>query len=745
MLSSATGLDATLQSTIPPPVTHNALLDGGAGFGFGADGGFIKSIVINGVTYTSDNAGHISESGVTPAGYQDHGSWIVVPTALGGAFTFYFAAANGHQAGDWTYAAPKTATGSGAEAEDFVYTLADRDGDTDSAHIHIDVHVPPAVSNLQVTETGISFNIADQDSTTFTLAPPFAAAFGNPSLVLGPNLLTIPAPGASAVSGILQVTDGNTSPAKVIGLYLGTNGDDTTTAAPAYSIPNAMYGFAGNDKLIGGAAADFLFGGAGNDILVGGPGNDTLTGGTGGLNNADQFRLATNTGTDKITDFVQGTDKIGLLEGTVSGAVNFSTDGNAAGAILGVSDFISRSNIAGITNNDDNKVIEITSAQTTSAILNTTIGGTGSPNNDYVLVFNSSTGHGEIWFDSNWEDTSGRVQVATLDNVTTLAGLTAITNTDFIVYSNPADPIVLDLGTPGISFSSLQNGVSFDINGDGVADHIAWTAGNDGILAYDVNGNGTIDNGNELFTPNFAGGHFASGLAALASLDSNGDGVINSADAAFAKLEVWQDSNHNGVADAGELSSLTDKDIAAINLDGTPAGGTIDGQQLQEQGSFSYADGTTGSYVEVALDTAVGTPSGANADSAPSNNFTAGNDTILASAGGVLSGGAGNDTFVFKAITDSPPGDGQSKTITDFTHNSDHIDLSEILGLANIQGQVDAANTVDANSISWFVDNTHNQTVVYVNTSATANHVDMEIHLTGTNINLTGSDILHHA
>jgi len=25
-----------------------------------------------------------------------------------------------------------------------------------------------------------------------------------------------------------------------------------------------------------------------------------------------------------------------------------------------------------------------------------------------------------------------------------------------------------------------------------------------------------------------------------------------------------------------------------------------------------------------------------------------------------------------------------------------------------------------------------------------ANHVDMEIHLTGTNINLTGSDILHH-
>jgi len=68
-----------------------------------------------------------------------------------------------------------------------------------------------------------------------------------------------------------------------------------------------------------------------------------------------------------------------------------------------------------------------------------------------------------------------------------------------------------------------------------------------------------------------------------------------------------------------------------------------------------------------------------------------------------------------------------------------------IAGAANLQGQVAEASMVAANSISWFVDNTHNETVLYVNTTATANHVDMEIHLTGTNINLTGSDILHHA
>ena len=62
-----------------------------------------------------------------------------------------------------------------------------------------------------------------------------------------------------------------------------------------------------------------------------------------------------------------------------------------------------------------------------------------------------------------------------------------------------------------------------------------------------------------------------------------------------------------------------------------------------------------------------------------------------------------------------------------------------------MQGAVGAPGTVGAHSISWFVDSAHNQTIVYVNTSnSVLNHVDMEIHLTGSNINLQGTDI-HHA
>jgi hypothetical protein len=658
------------------------------------------------------------------------------------------------------------------DTSDRIINVVVNDGTDNSNTATATIHVTaiddvPTISNLNVSETSIGFNIADPDNTSFTLPAPFGAAFGNPTLGPGLDSLT-PAQQASAVSGTLQVTDGAGGTANVIGLYLGTVGDNTSVSAPLASSPNAMYGFGGNDKLIGGSAADFLFGGTGNDILVGGAGDDTLTGGTG----TDQFRLATNIGTDIITDYTVGTDKIGFLDtgANGTGSVNFAnTTGTTAGAALNSLDFITHTAISLISNSDDQKIINITTAQSHDDITTTTIGGAGSPNNDYILVFDSTTSHGEIWFDTDWSDTANRVQVATLSNITTLAQLNSITASDIVAYNSAADPIVLDLGASGISFSSLNNGISFDINGDGIRDQVAWTTSNDGILAYDVNGSGTIENGTELFTPNFAGGNFASGLAALASLDSNGDGVINSADANFSHLLVWQDNNHNGIADAGELSSLADHGIVAISLDATPTDQSIDGQELQAQGSFSYTDGTTGTFVEVALDTAFGTPPNSSAVTSSNSNSVEplatttnkadntstyngngtvvggdGNHTLIAAAGNTLTGGTGNDAFVFKALTDSQPGAGHFDTITNFTHNSDHIDLSAIAGATNVQGLVAAASTVAANSISWFVDNAHNETVLYVNTAATTNHVDMEIHLTGTNINLAGSDILHH-
>lgn len=67
---------------------------------------------------------------------------------------------------------------------------------------------------------------------------------------------------------------------------------------------NRIEGGAGADDLDGKAGNDRLLGGAGGDKLEGGAGNDVLTGGTG----ADVFRFTSLTGSDRITDFVSGTD-----------------------------------------------------------------------------------------------------------------------------------------------------------------------------------------------------------------------------------------------------------------------------------------------------------------------------------------------------------------------------------------------------------------------------------------------------
>ena len=136
------------------------------------------------------------------------------------------------------------------------------------------VNDAPTISNLAVSATSISFVASDPDNATLSLASPFASAFGNPPITSGATTSLTPSAQTTAVSGTLQVTDGSAT-ADVVGLYLGTGGNNTATA-PNPTAPNAMYGFGGSDTLTGGAAADSIFGGAGADTLSGGAGNDTF-------------------------------------------------------------------------------------------------------------------------------------------------------------------------------------------------------------------------------------------------------------------------------------------------------------------------------------------------------------------------------------------------------------------------------------------------------------------------------------
>ena len=163
------------------------------------------------------------------------------------------------------------------------------------------------------------------------------------------------------------------------------------------------------------------------------------------------------------------------------------------------------------------------------------------------------------------------------------------------------DPLILDLNGNGkIDLTSTSNGVHFDHNGDGVSHKSSWVSKEDGILVYDRNGNGNIDDGGELF------GNFTQikdkesnqrlakdGYEALKEFDSNNDGLIDKNDDKFKDLKIWQDANSNGISDEGELKSLDELGIASLSLNHNEVNEDLGGgNTLSLKGSYTKKDGT---------------------------------------------------------------------------------------------------------------------------------------------------------
>lgn len=138
------------------------------------------------------------------------------------------------------------------------------------------------------------------------------------------------------------------------------------------------------------------------------------------------------------------------------------------------------------------------------------------------------------------------------------------------------DPLVLDLDGDGLETVGVDQDdpILFDHDGDGLATGTGWLQPDDGFLALDRNGNGVIDNGTELFGDsmplfNATGeiiGEAVGGFAALAAQDTNGNGVVNAADANWERLRVWQDTDSDAQTDPGELHKLNEFDIIGLRL-----------------------------------------------------------------------------------------------------------------------------------------------------------------------------------
>lgn len=161
---------------------------------------------------------------------------------------------------------------------------------------------------------------------------------------------------------------------------------------------------------------------------------------------------------------------------------------------------------------------------------------------------------------------------------------------------NMADPLVVNFDAPAAELRDTT--FTFDLDNNGTEEQISSLAAGSGFLALDQNGNGTIDNGGELF-----GTQSGDGFSDLSAYDEDGNGWIDENDDVYSKLRIWtEDSDGNA-----RLFALGEKGIGAICL--THSAGNFEIANAENQvngvvrstGFFLRENGTAGTVQHVDL------------------------------------------------------------------------------------------------------------------------------------------------
>lgn len=171
-------------------------------------------------------------------------------------------------------------------------------------------------------------------------------------------------------------------------------------------------------------------------------------------------------------------------------------------------------------------------------------------------------------------------------------------DTSIRLASATKDPLVINFDGTAAELSEQR--FSFDLSANGQKDLIPQLLGNRAFLALDKNGDGTINDGSELF-----GALTGDGFSDLAGYDDDKNGWIDQNDAVFSKLKLWK----NAGTDAQKLVGLAAAGIGALYTGSAATSFHVQEANnaqsnlgvIQATGLFLNEDGSTGTIQHVDL------------------------------------------------------------------------------------------------------------------------------------------------